>query len=274
MANTFVGLSNDPSNNSTAGGMSFISDPSDSNRATVMRNVTGQYRNDGSNPYRALISGGQRLAQSSIDSIRFYTGSGNISSGIFSVYAVTESGGGAKNHIQTIDANDQSSVDFTNIFASDDGYARYQIYGDNIIPSSDGVELQVRMSSDGGSSWDSGSSDYAWSLFYNSQRNNSAGVGSSGDSKIDRFVLSNMRSDVSSSDTAMFKALISNPTNSSRSTVIRNNSSIRRAGTNDDFLMGYSGGIRLAQSAVDSIQFFVNSGNISSGTFSVYGVGQ
>ena len=263
--------SNDPTANDTSLSTIIIHDPFSSNRSTVIRTKQSKYRNGSSAPFNSLFSGGQRLAQSSVDSIRMFVESGDISSGIFSVYKITQTTGGAKQHIKTIEADNQSSVDFTGVFQSDDGYDRYQIYADNVIPRSDDHSLQVQFSSDGGSTWDDGTSDYAHASFRVDESGGTGTDGSSSDSKIQvgRTDYGN-----AANDTAGVRMFISNPTNSARATVTRFSISRYRDGAGNSMQADYGGGIRLSQSSIDSLRFFFDGDDIASGTFSVYGIGE
>ena len=261
----------------TCHGKVIFHHPEDVNRGTVVSGAGATYRGSLTDAFRTGFSGGERLAQSAIDSFRLFDSFNGASfNGTLSLYAVTESSAGAKEHIETIEANSQSSVDFTNVFASDDGYDRYEIHADNVIPTGTDTAstLQTRFSSDGGSTWDSGSSDYSFSRFGSGDGGFNSGAGSSGSSEI---VLSRFSygTDPADNDTSEHNMVISEPTNSNRATVLRNDSAGRNNSSGGDkFTMGYAGGIRLTQSAIDSIQFFMDSGDISSGTFSVYGIGK
>lgn len=83
-----------------------------------------------------------------------------------------------------------------------------------------------------------------------------------------------MGNDSDNNDTATWQLTVSDPTDSNRTTLLRASGSFYHDAKGDDaFVSVYSGGIRLAQSAIDSIQFFMSDGGIASGTFSVYGIG-
>lgn len=250
-----------------------VHDPSDSNRATVTRHSGAVYRQPSNESLRTEMSGGQRLTQSAVDSIRFYTSTGNnISSGIFSVFKVTESAANGKQHIETIEANSQSSVDFTNVFASDDGFDRYEIHADNVIPSEISYMFS-RVSSDGGSTWDNGASDYAHAAFAVQEDGGTGTQGSGGDSLL-KVHDHAMGPDTTSNATCMFRTVVSNPTNPNRATAFRTSLTLYRPSAGSKLSSQYSGGAHIVQSDIDSVQFGMGSGNIDSGTFSVYGIGQ
>ena len=263
----------DATNNDNALLTTTIHHPEDSSKSTVLRSKTASFRSGRGSPQQAGFAGSQRLEQSSIDSLRFFISTGDITYGLFSLYAVTEDSGGAKQHIETIEADNQSSVDFTDVFKSDDGYDRYQIYYDNIVSEVDSVNGQIRMSPDSGSTWDSGSSDYAHSHFHVREDGGTNSMGSSGNDVISD-IPHNVGNDPSSNDVSSGVIFLSDPTNPDRATVLRESSTSYRSGRSSPYQARYSGGIRLTQSAIDSIQFFMDSGDIASGTFSVYGIGE
>lgn len=170
----------------------------------------------------------------------------------------------ALQHIETQNPSGVSSADFTEVFASDDGFDRYVVFIENAIPSSTGNDLRSRFSPDGGSSWDSGASDYAFASFRVNDSGSTATISSSGDSQMQGPHYTDVDGNASGAIIT-----IADPTDSNRATIVRDGNYLAR---NAEVHMG--GGIRLTQSAIDSIQFFFDSGNISSGTFSVYGVSQ
>lgn len=79
-----------------------------------------------------------------------------------------ESNGGIHSRVllQTVTASSQAAVDLGEGGEITSTYHKYAIELLNVIPATDGVELHVRTSSDTGTSYDSGASDYEWSAFY------------------------------------------------------------------------------------------------------------
>jgi len=59
-------------------------------------------------------------------------------------------------HLMTVEASSSSSIEFL----LDDQYTRYKAVLVNILPATDNVELHWRVSSDGGSTYDSGATNY------------------------------------------------------------------------------------------------------------------
>ena len=174
---------------------------------------------------------------------------------------------GQLTHIETQEANDDETIDFTEVFS--DEYDRYVVYVDNVV-SATNEDMFIRFSSDGGSTWDSGSSDYAASRFGVEEDGSTNIEGESGNDVIE-ITNRNLGDDVGENDTGGFKMTISNPANSSRATVLRSS----RVSYNHEYgghIANLGGGIRLTQSAIDSIQFFMEDNNTHSGIFSVYGV--
>ena len=179
-------------------------------------------------------------------------------------------GVGSFTHIETQEANDDSSIDFTETFTEE--YDRYVVYLDNVIlESADSEWIAVRMSSDGGSTWDSGGSDYAWAKARVRSDGSADSGGSGGDDSI-RLNWHNPGNEPQNNDTLGMSILVSDPIDGNRATVLRESSSLRRDQSNPEYATEFGGGIRLEAKTVDSIQFGTSSGNISSGIFSVYGV--
>ena len=83
-------------------------------------------------------------------------GSGNFLRGDGSWQAV----GGAWNFISSTDISDAASFIFTAVDAS--SYDAYQMVLMNVIPATDDVAVLLTTSTDGGSSYDTGASDYSY----------------------------------------------------------------------------------------------------------------
>ena len=172
-------------------------------------------------------------------------------------------------HIETQVANDDETIDFTEVFS--DEYDRYILYVDN-LQFSDRSRLMARLSSDGGDTWDSNTGDYAFASFTVDDDGGTGTVGS--DSEDDDGVRLQTTNNTGSEDDegGGFTVFISNPIDGSRSTALRVSSSASPS-ADGRFVTDMSGGLRLAQTSVDSIRLFGHSdNNITKGIFSVYGV--
>ena len=176
-------------------------------------------------------------------------------------------------HIETQVASGDSTIDFTNVFTSD--YDRYVLFADNVVSDSgDGPSLlSGQFSSDGGSTWDSGSSDYAYAGFRVNENGTTSTRSSAGLDKI-RPLMAHFNDSPSANDTAGGSIVISGPADSNRATAVRSNGVGYRSDNTYEFVSGIYGGIRLTQSAIDSIRLLNGTGGNLNGIFSVYGVDQ
>jgi len=130
----------------------------------------------------------------------------------------------------------------------------------NVIPATDGVSFLVRTSSDGGSTWDSGSSDYKH--YYGTSL-------TSDDGEIRLFGVNTVGSDTNETGISAIIRII-NPSDTTNYTRLEwQVSYVDSAGS----LRSYVGaGERKEAGKVDGIQFSFSSGNVESGTFKLFGL--
>jgi len=163
-------------------------------------------------------------------------------------------------------ASSSATLDFTTWYST--SYDEYQIEMVNIIPATNAVTLQIRMSTDGGSTYDSGSNYFSDAgLFYPS------GVTHGGSTSAATF------GSITPSDTT---------TNSASNGGIVGRLKLYSPGSTTAYKLilletrqlasaaqwqVMAGGITYAStSAVTAFRFYMSSGNIASGTVRVYGV--
>lgn len=140
------------------------------------------------------------------------------------------------------------------------------------IPATDGANLLLRTSTNGGSSYDSGASDYDWATL----EVVAVGGGASSDNGDDsdssiQLTFNNIGS--ASSEGITGRLEIIDQTNTALFTKVRNHGSFMDSnssggGTRTNILT--SGGTRRAAADVDAVQFRMSTGNIT-GTYTVYG---
>ena len=172
-------------------------------------------------------------------------------------YMGTKIGGGMDFLASSGVISNAATVSFTQFDAS--AYDHYRFFFQNVVPASDDVEFRARTSTDGGSSYDSGGSDY---LNYNDNRDHwnisGNGVGSAAD------------------ETGMSgEALLVAP-HLVKYTVLAT-ANLSKWEANGTLLSGaasdpYAGLARLAAADVDAIQFYFESGNIESGEITMFGI--
>lgn len=165
--------------------------------------------------------------------------------------------------LQTQTASASASLSFTNFVDAE--FDDYFVVFDKLLPSSDGRILQMRTSTDGGSSYDFGASDYHYSLTGTSAAAGAVNVNTANSEISFTTAVGN----VGSENGASGKIEFSRPSDASyfsirfavgwldQSTVPVNNSGV---------------GYRMAAADVDAFQLFYSLGNITSGTAKLYGI--
>lgn len=168
--------------------------------------------------------------------------------------------------LATVDASNDSTIAFTQLNGS--LYDAYLIVGTAIIPASDGVNLYMRTSSNGGSSYDSGASNYEYRV--NSQHMSSvipSGiVGPAAQIPLTTTTIGSGAGEYGVSfimDVLMPHLAV--PTFFSWRGVYQD--------TAGSFIQLQSpSGVRAAAADVDAIGFFFSSGNIESGSITLWGL--
>lgn len=165
-------------------------------------------------------------------------------------------------------ASNDATIELTAFDATN--YSSYIVVLSNVIPSTDSTGFSLRTSSDGGSTFDSGSTDYTW---YNRRQTHesvpvSTETGSSGSGSIRLAEAFNIGSDVGEYGySAVFT--IHRP-GESLSTHITWEGIYEDAGGLVRMIEGSA--TRVSAGAVDAMQFFFGSGNVESGFFELYGM--
>lgn len=167
-------------------------------------------------------------------------------------------GSGGLEFIASTDVNNASTANFTGFNSSK--YDAYRFVFSNIVTVSDNVSLDVRTSSNGGSSYDSGSNNYKMSrikggsyLAYNAT---SFGVGVDIGS-------------ASGEDGCSGELIVFGPHLTKRTYLISSAFQINNSGAS---LSLYNTGYRDSSADVDALQFLAGSGNLESGTITMYGM--
>ncbi|CAB4139845.1 hypothetical protein UFOVP353_55 [uncultured Caudovirales phage] len=169
--------------------------------------------------------------------------------------------------IKTVTASASATVDFVNGSAGvvlDSTYKAYAVVISVLRPATDGSDLYIRTSSNGGVSFDTGGSDYNYAATgLNSNGTNINGQGNN----TYAFVCGFLGNDTGESTSAVIYFF-------SPSSTLKFQFSGQTAFTN---ALGYTStnsfvGSRLAIADVDAIRFLMSSGNITSGTFTLYGL--
>jgi len=165
--------------------------------------------------------------------------------------------------ISTATASSSASVSFTGMSSL---YDEYEIHMFNVKPQTDTANLLMRTSTNGGSSYDSGASDYAYAISDWSTAGTSVGAASTGATAI---LIANSVGNDTNENGVSGQAVLCTPASAIYATV--HFSTAFRA-SNGSLYIGNGAGQRLAAADVDAIQFLFSSGNITSGEFKLYGV--
>lgn len=158
-------------------------------------------------------------------------------------------------------------------------YDRFEIDFDQVIPATDNVQLMLRSSTNAGVSYDSGAGNYTWRqdrMHIKSATNSSDNPNSNSDSAIK--IINNDGSLGMGTGLGLFPAVSSGNIkiySPSHAAMLRVTwTEMHRDPDNE--LMGWiearGAGVRLVDADVDAIQLLTSSGNITSGTFRLFGV--
>jgi len=181
-------------------------------------------------------------------------------------YMGTKIGGGME-FIASTDISDAATVSFTGFDASK--YDNYVFYIQNVtITGNGGIDFGLRTSSNGGSSYDSGSSDYQW-LVRGQRGTTDEDSYDAADTDI-RLTLS-QGGDTGEEGGASGTVEIFGPHLTTK-TRVTSSLGYFHSGSNGDPAMHLIYGVRDSEADVDAVQFFMSSGNIASGTITMYGL--
>lgn len=170
-------------------------------------------------------------------------------------------------------ASSDTSVDIgdgLDLDAAIDGtYDIYDIFGVDVIPATDNVTLQARTSTDGGSSFDSSAGNYKYAnvTLGSGDASSVAETSTSATSILMQRAGSNIGND--SSEGVSFHLRLFSPSNTATQTRMSYTLSFLGTGGNINNVNGSAQ--RATAGDVDALRIFMSSGNISSGTFYLYG---
>jgi len=166
--------------------------------------------------------------------------------------------------IATADASDVAAIEFTGF---DSGlYDGYMFLLANVTPATDAAGLRVRTSSDGGSSYDSGASDYAY--VYNSANDTPSQAGA-GAATATSILISGQVGNATGENGVSGVVYILGP-HLSQATQIT--SQVVYDSPSNSLTQIIGAGRRHTASGVNAAQFLFSTGNISSGTITMYGL--
>jgi hypothetical protein len=174
--------------------------------------------------------------------------------------------GGAWTLITATTISDDATISFTGF--DDSTYSSYRFWLENVVPATDGAKLWFRTSTDGGSSYDSGASDYDWSVsHYRADSTTAFAYYDDNDAQIKLAGegAGSYRIDNTAGNGGVNGTIeIFDPGNTASMTFVTYQ--ITWAEQNGLYPCAYSGhGRRNSAADVDAVQFLADSGNLTSG---------
>jgi len=174
-------------------------------------------------------------------------------------YEWAEAGGGATEFIASIDASSSATANFTGFDSSK--YDNYVFMIANLLPATDGQWLRIRLSVDGGSSYLSASDSYY---------SNSTAAITAGDNTYIGWGYSGIGN--AAGEGLIGEVHINGPHLNAPTFVYNNGYIVATNGTLELYATTYGAGKTKAATVVNAAQFSFTSGNIASGTITMYGI--
>lgn len=172
--------------------------------------------------------------------------------------------GGTWQSISTQTASNSADIQFTS--GIDSTYRWYVVVIESVIPATDGAALELTVSTDGGSTY-LGGTNYQYHQIL-SRSSSSSYTGSNGNSSADIRLSSSYGTGTGESGSTV--VYIDNP---SQTSVYKNVFSEGASFTSlESATNNITGALIQTSSAVDAIKFAMHTGNITSGTFKLYGI--
>lgn len=174
----------------------------------------------------------------------------------------------AMEFIITVNYSGETEADFTAFDATK--YDSYTWHFGNVIPSSDGARLDMLTSTTGGGPYDVGASDYGWAInVVGFDAAGAAGNQTDGDATDASMEMTDAIGSAGGEDGLSGFVTMYHPHLTKR-TQVTWQFIYEESGGDVESCVG--GGHRLATEDVDAIQFKFTSGNLESGTITMYGI--
>lgn len=165
-------------------------------------------------------------------------------------------------HLATLTASSSATLAFTGFDSSK--YSAYSFHFVRLVPATDAVTFRARTSTDGGSSYDSGASDYEYTINQTTGAGGSAILAATAGSMRFSGSLSNVAGRGGFNGTAR----INGPDGASYGFLYSTAGYMTEA---NELRAANGVNVRKAAADIDGIQFFMESGNIASGEIIVFG---
>lgn len=161
-----------------------------------------------------------------------------------------------------------ASVDFTGLSST---YREYVIVLENVVPATDTADLLMRVSTDNGSTFKSGASDYHWAVQVASSAGTS-GAGSDADNSWTITDTGGVGNDTSVGSREAAWGRVHITAHASASTRCRMNCQVSCLNSTDNMRACTASGVTDGDLNVDALRILFSPGNIASGVFVLYGV--
>lgn len=184
------------------------------------------------------------------------------SAGLISLEAA--SGGGTLDYelISTATASSSTSIDFTGLSST---YIAYKVVMENVAPATDATIFTMRTSTNNGSSYDAGASDYGYLNVRQSYSASATADQSAAASSIQLVV----EQGNATNESLSLEVTIFNPSSTEYTHIYGVGNNVNQSGTPHSYRCY---GTRLSAADVDAIRFLFSSGNIATGEFRLYGL--
>ena len=177
------------------------------------------------------------------------------------------SGGGAWVFISSQTASSSASIEFTGLSST---YYLYMIVITGVVPATNNVDFWMRTSTNNGSSYDA-SSAYDYGVQIQKSVGGAIDGNGSGGTSADQIVLNDNADSLgnNTNEIANWKIWLYDPSATTYTYVNFEGAMEDQSG---DIYSMTGHGVRTSAADVDAIQFLMESGNIASGTFKLYGL--
>lgn len=160
-------------------------------------------------------------------------------------------------------ASSSSSIDFTSFSSS---YNLYEIHCYGVVPATDGANFYIRTSANAGTSYDAGASDYQFSFVYGSTAGSATAAGDASAAQIEVATVGS-----STGESLSLKIRLAGLSGTRYKMLEISGGTYNATPT---FVSINGMGMRASTSAIDGVRLLFSSGNISAGTFKLFGLAE
>jgi hypothetical protein len=191
--------------------------------------------------------------------------SGNVLTSNGSTWTSAAGASGGLVFLQGVTASNDATVNITT--GMDSTYETYLLLLNNVIPATDGTQLFLRTSSDGGSSFDSSAGNYRWAQ-YREGDGGSSSSRSASDTEIE-LTDSSQPPGSAAGESTSGTIYIYHPSNTAQTCIGYDMSYMASSGS---IIRTGGAGLRTSAADVDAVQLLFASGNVESGEINLYGI--